>query len=183
MVEMRLAGLSLDREQKVPLALLQEVEGSRTLPLALAPTEAMALSLALNQTGQTLPATHALLLNLLQHCKHSLRTVELTAIRNGVLHACLVLDDGTLFSQVACRPADALTLATQAAVPICVHEAVFQDIDSLRIPAGVDSLSMPVAAPRRPNLDFSHSENRQDSSEKTWEEILRRMNPVSSRKM
>lgn len=185
MVEMRLAGLTFDRDQKIPLALLQEVDGGRTLRLALSPTEAMALSLALTQTSQAqpLPAIHPLLLHLLQHCHHSLRTVEITEIRNNMLYACLVLDDGTLFSQVECRPADALTLAAYAAVPICVHEVVLHDIDSLSAPASTDSLTVPMAALRRPNLTFARPEERQQSSENTWAEILRRMDPVSSRKM
>ncbi len=189
-LEMRLMGLSLDPSSKTPVALLREINGQRDLPLWLTPLEAMSISLAQSRMPQPLPLTHTLLLRVIESLHARLTAVEIAAIREGILCASLVLHTDGEDLRMECRPADALALALTAVAPIYVSLQVLQEVDYIRAHAvpgeEQDALMTTSGTPLRQETPATAAtpatSAEEDREDKTWSELLRRMDPVSPRK-
>ncbi|MDD6180603.1 MAG: bifunctional nuclease family protein [Desulfovibrionaceae bacterium] len=188
-IVMEMTGLALDPEEKTPVATLREAGGQRTLSLWIGPLEAMSLSLARGRQPQPLPLTHVLMLRLVNALRARLLAVELGPIREGVLCASLLMESEDGDFRMECRPADALTLALHASVPIHADAELLQQAEHIRshvVPgqgasALVTTSGMPLrldhAAAPQPSVTTAAGRDERD-----WEDMLRRMNPISSRR-
>ena len=143
MVEMRVLGLTFDEQGKTPVVILRARNGDAVLPILVGPTEAMSISLALDDESLPRPLTHDLLLLCISAFRHDLVGVEITRCEEGVYYAVLVLHSLTNRLRIDCRPSDAIALALRARAPILVSEAVMR-----RIPAqkGAAPREMPPVA-------------------------------------
>ncbi|MDR2745464.1 MAG: bifunctional nuclease family protein [Desulfovibrio sp.] len=143
MVEMRVLGLTLDEQSKTPVVILRTKNGDAVLPILVGPTEAMAISLALDGESLPRPLTHDLLLLCLNAFRHDLVGVEITHCEEGVYYAVLVLHSQTSRLRIDCRPSDAIALALRAKAPILVSGAVMRRISAQKSAAQQE---MPPAA-------------------------------------
>ena len=189
-VEMRMAGLSMDPASKMPVALLREVNGPHDLPLWLTPLEAMSISMAQSHAPQPLPLTHNLLMRIIECLHVRLAAVEINAIREGMLCASLLMNNGGEGFRMECRPSAALALALTAAAPIYVNTQVIQEVNHIRahaIPGEEQDVLMttsgtPLRQESSAAAAIPANSAGNDREEKTWSELLRRMDPVSTRK-
>lgn len=135
MIPMIVLGLTLDGTTNTPILVLQQKyalvhEGKemekRILPIWVGTSEAMAISLALNDIHPERPLPHDLLSNMLHTLGARLTAISLVDLREGTFYALMdILQDGRLY-QVDCRPSDAITLALRAGLDILVAENVLE---------------------------------------------------------
>ena len=121
---MIVAGISVDPESKSPIMLLQVKGESRMLPVWIGPTEAGAISVALNRVPMPRPLTHDLMLTTLRSLNVELTAARITAVREGTFFAEIdILAHGVPLT-IDCRPSDAVALALRAQAPIYAQEDV-----------------------------------------------------------
>lgn len=183
MVRMRVAGLTIDPQTRTPMTILREQDGHVVVPVWIGALEAMSISLALNSEAQPRPLAHELLLQCLNALDASLVASQITGLEDGVYRAHLVLQGAAGISRVDCRPADAIVLSLRARAPLLVSE------DVLARSAAAQQRVQERLREEDPSLQaFSQSpllrpDEAPASTEEKYRQILRTLDPVSSRKM
>ncbi len=123
MIETRVHAIGVDQQRSQPLVLLEETAPpGRLLPIWMAKDDAAEVERARQGMRSPRPGTHALIGLLISQFDRRLTGVRITALREAVFHAELVLDDGTT---VDSRASDALTLALHLDARIEVADEVF----------------------------------------------------------
>lgn len=124
MREVEVAGVRVEMPSNSPIVLLREAEGTRFIPIWVGSVEASAIAFALEGVPAERPLTHDLLEILLETFEKPLRSVHITALRDGVFYATMNFDDAT----VDCRPSDAIAVALRSEAPILVSETVLDEV-------------------------------------------------------
>ncbi len=128
MIPVQILGVHLEQSSGTPILLLGESEqATRVLPIFIGPAEAQAIVVALRHLTPPRPATHDLMIDVIQTMGAELHEVDVTELREGTFIAELVLDTPGGRHRISGRPSDAIALAARAGVPIFVHPAVFDD--------------------------------------------------------
>ena len=121
---MTVAGISVDPESKSPILLLRVKGENRMLPVWIGPSEAGAISVALNRVPMPRPLTHDLMLTTLRSLNVMLTAARIIAVREGTFFAEIdILAHGVPLT-IDCRPSDAVALALRAEAPIYAKEDV-----------------------------------------------------------
>jgi hypothetical protein len=129
--QVQVHGIGIDARWAQPLVLLQEVDGrGRILPVWMAEMDAAAVVAARSGKAPPRPDTHTLIGNVLSAFGRRLTGVVITAMRDDVFHAELVVDGGL---RIDSRTSDALALALRAGVAIEATDAV---LDRAGVPPG-----------------------------------------------
>ncbi len=116
MQDMQVLAIGLDARRGTPLLLVAERGGQhRALPLSIGVAEAVAIQLALRGVQPPRPPTHQLIVEVITALGTRLDHVEITALRENIFHADLVLADDL---RISARPSDAVALALHADRPI-----------------------------------------------------------------
>ncbi len=126
MVELQVAGLSVDETSKSPILVLRHNQSGQIIPIWIGAMEAMSISFALNDNKSPRPLTHDLTLNAIAALRGELIRVEINDLREGTFMAELVVAAGTKPVRIDCRPSDAVALAIRARVPVMVHQHVLR---------------------------------------------------------
>ncbi len=122
MVEVILRAVRVDVGTSTPLLLLEEVGGSRVLPIFIGAPEATAIAYALQNVETPRPMSHDLLGNVISALGAQLFSVEITNLENNTFYANLrILRAGTEI-EVSARPSDAVALALRVGAPILVND-------------------------------------------------------------
>lgn len=117
--------VSLMSSQRV--IILRQKDRKRYLPIWVGPSEADAITVALQEVELARPLTHDLLKNTLTLFKVQLLRVEIVALKEDIFYANLVLErDGTI-SNLDARPSDAIALAVRTHASILVDEEVMDE--------------------------------------------------------
>jgi bifunctional DNase/RNase len=122
MIEVMLRAVRVDVESATPLLLLEEVHGSRVLPVFIGAPEAAAIAYALNNVPTTRPMTHDLLSTVITTLGGRLFTVEITNLVGSTYHAALRIATETGEVVISARPSDAVALALRSGAPILVND-------------------------------------------------------------
>ncbi len=135
--------VSLTNQQRV--VVLRQTDAERYLPIWIGLYEAEAITLALQKIEVARPQTHDLLLATIKSLDSQLLYVEITALREDVFYANLVIEKDGLRKHIDCRPSDALALAARINVSILVEEEVLNsagiqpDVDIRQTPAEMEA--------------------------------------------
>ncbi|MBC04462.1 MAG: hypothetical protein CMJ34_14345 [Phycisphaerae bacterium] len=106
---------------------LQEIEGSRSFPIAIGLNEAFAIERRMSGAVPPRPQTHDLLESVISSMGATLVRIEIHDLDSGTFHARLILDqDGRTFA-VDSRPSDALALGVASDTPIFVEDSVIEE--------------------------------------------------------
>lgn len=124
LIEMFIKGLMIDPVTNMPIVILRDEVGERTLPIWVGPVEANAIAMQVENVAPTRPMTHDLLRNLLIDLGASLTRVVITDLRDGTYYAYLQLDRGGEVLFVDARPSDALALSLRTTAPVFVDSSV-----------------------------------------------------------
>jgi bifunctional DNase/RNase len=116
--------VSLTNQQRI--VILKQVNTERYLPIWIGPYEAEAITIALQEVEIARPQTHDLIRNLILALNTRLARIEITAIRDDVYFANLVLEAGGEEMRIDCRPSDAVALAVRCHVPILIAKDVME---------------------------------------------------------
>jgi len=124
MVEMHLSAVRVELPTNVPILLLQEASGDRTLPIYIGRPEAEAIAGALQGIVTKRPMTHDLMRDILGELGVVLEHVVITELKDQTFYAELRLRRGGANYAVSARPSDAIALAVRAGATIYAEESL-----------------------------------------------------------
>jgi uncharacterized protein len=128
-IEMSIKGLMVDPISNMPIVILRDKEGTRTLPIWVGMFEANAIALQIENISTPRPMTHDLLRNVIQDLKASVEKIVVCDLQDGTFYALIYLRVNGESLAIDSRPSDAIALALRTRAPIFVEETV---IDSAK---------------------------------------------------
>ena len=115
--------------------LLQEKDGTRSLPIIVGSSEAQAIALYLEGVDMPRPMTHDLLINVLEILESEINRVSIARMDNGTFFAEIKVTNVQVGEIVIdSRPSDAIAIALRTLTPIYVSDEVMDR-------AGIDNFS------------------------------------------
>src|SRR4028118_1049083 len=111
MIQIRVQSLGLDQTSKTPVVILQEVDGSRILPIWIGPAEASAIAMELAGMKSSRPLTHDLFPSLIRGLGGTLTRVLITRVQDNTYYAEMVIRRGDEVFTVDARPSDSIAIA------------------------------------------------------------------------
>ncbi len=142
--------------------LLQEKDGTRSLPIIVGSSEAQAIALYLEGVDMPRPMTHDLLINVLETLESEINRVYIARMDNGTFFAEIEVTNVQVGEIVIdSRPSDAIAIALRTLTPIYVSDAVMDR-------AGIDNISTESEAVE----SVTSEELNKESSEETVLENL-----------
>lgn len=120
MVEVKVAGLAIDERSKTPIVILQEIDGSRVLPIWIGPNEASSIAMELAGKKFQRPLTHDLMKTMIEGLSASVARVLITELRESTFYAKIFLLHDNEILAVDARPSDSIALAIRVKSPIFV---------------------------------------------------------------
>lgn len=123
MREMDVVGVRVEMPSNQPIVLLREVSGDRYLPIWIGAVEATAIAFAQQGVVPPRPMTHDLLKDVITALGRSVTEVRITAIKDSIFFAELVLDNGVTVSS---RSSDAIALALRVGCKIVGADEVLE---------------------------------------------------------
>lgn len=134
MLQVRIAGLTLDATTEQPVLLLAPVndgaeqhEGRKALPIWIGNPEATAILLAIQGIEAPRPMTHDLLKDAIEATGYTLARIEITRLDGGTFYATLVLRGEGQEIELDARPSDSVALALRFSCPMYVSMRVFEE--------------------------------------------------------
>ena len=124
MRQMEVVGVRVEMPTNQPIVLLKETQGERYLPIWIGPMEATAIAYAQQGLVPVRPLTHDLMRDILEALDVQLRTVNITALRNGTFFADLVFSNG---KEVSARPSDSIALALRTGASIFAADEILEE--------------------------------------------------------
>ena len=137
MVEMKVEGLTLDPLTNMPIIILKDLEGDKSLPIWVGFFEANAIALEIEKITTPRPMTHDLIKNLVTILKAEIKHILVSELKDNTFYAVISLVIGDNSLTVDARPSDAIAIALRAKAPIFVNESVIESAKSLEIPDSV----------------------------------------------
>jgi bifunctional DNase/RNase len=133
LIEMSIKGLMIDPMTNMPIVILRDEDGQRTLPIWVGPVEANAIALQIENVAPPRPMTHDLLRNLLAGVGARLVRVIISDLKDGTFYAYLelALDGEIVF--VDARPSDALALSIRTKAPVFVDTSVLDQARTVEV--------------------------------------------------
>ena len=115
--------------------LLQEKDGTRSLPIIVGSSEAQAIALYLEGVDMPRPMTHDLLINVLEKLDSEINRVSIARMDNGTFFAEIEVTNVQVGEFVVdSRPSDAIAIALRSLTPIYVSDEVMDR-------AGIDNFA------------------------------------------
>jgi bifunctional DNase/RNase len=124
--QMKILGLTVDRESNTPIVVLKDLKSETVLPIVIGRFEASAITAELEQVTFVRPMTHDLIKNLLGHLQARVERVEVCDLREDTFFAWIYLTVNSEETRIDARPSDALAIALRTGSPIYVNERVLQ---------------------------------------------------------
>ena len=129
----------MDPVTNMPILVLRDEAGERTLPIWIGMFEAHAVALQLENSTSARPMTHDLLKHMIEALGGTVTEVHITDVREGTFYALIYLNANGDQVAVDSRPSDALALALRTRAPVYVAEHVLADTRPLEAPTSQDT--------------------------------------------
>lgn len=126
MIPVRVGGLAIDERTKNPVVLLQEIEGTRVLPIWIGPMEAGAIHSELVGKKYQRPLTHDLLVTIIEGLKGKVSRVVISDLKDSTFFANIYLDAGNGAIAIDARPSDSIAIALRSRAPIFIVDKLFE---------------------------------------------------------
>lgn len=130
---------------------LDEVEGSRRLPIVIGSFEAQAIAVAMERMSPSRPLTHDLFKNALEAFEIGLQEVIINNLVDGIFYAKLLCIQNGDTVEIDSRTSDAIAMAVRFGCPIYTYEFI---LDAAGIPLeeaeGQKEKSAPVRETKKP---------------------------------
>ncbi|MEO5874095.1 MAG: bifunctional nuclease family protein [Streptosporangiaceae bacterium] len=124
MKPMEVVGVRVEMPSNQPIVLLKETGGDRYLPIWIGAVEATAIAFAQQGMLPARPLTHDLFRDVIDALGVQLKTVNITALREGIFFADLVFANGV---EVSARPSDSIALALRTGAAIFASDEVLDE--------------------------------------------------------
>ncbi|MEK7210509.1 MAG: bifunctional nuclease family protein [Candidatus Binatota bacterium] len=158
-IQMSVGGLTLDPVTKTPIVILKDMDNKLNLPIWIGLLEATAMATELEGIKMARPMTHDLLNSILTEMGGSVKSVEITELKENTYYALIYLSIAGRELAIDSRPSDAIALALRTKSPIYVAKAVLE----------ASSILQQSEEGKEP--DFANV------SKEKWAEILEKMSP------
>jgi hypothetical protein len=119
----------------MPIVILRDKEGSRTLPIWVGMFEANAIALQIENISTPRPMTHDLLRNVIHDLKASVQKIVVCDLQDSTFYALIYLMLNGEVVAIDARPSDAIALALRTRAPIYVEEAVIDNAKTVDVTA------------------------------------------------
>src|ERR1051325_4795391 len=123
-IEMTIKGLMVDPISNMPIVILRDRDGVKTLPIWVGMFEANAIALQIENISTPRPMTHDLLRNVIHDLKASVQKIVVCDLQENTFYALIYLALADETVAIDARPSDAIALALRTRAPIFVEEAV-----------------------------------------------------------
>ncbi len=130
MIEVRVINVAIDIKSKMPVIVLKEKDGEKTLPIWVGLFEAQSIALALENVKPPRPLTHDLAKSLIEKLNGKVDRIVINDLKNNTFYARILIKQNGESIQVDSRPSDAIALALRLRVPIYVDENVLDKVAS-----------------------------------------------------
>jgi bifunctional DNase/RNase len=133
LIEMFIKGLMIDPVTNMPIVILRDEDGQRTLPIWVGPVEANAIALQIENVAPPRPMTHDLLKNVLEDLGGRLIRVIISDLKDSTFYAYLEVDRLGERLFIDSRPSDALALSIRTKAPVFVETQVLDRARSVDV--------------------------------------------------
>lgn len=128
MVEVKVVNVAIDIKSKMPVVLLKEKKGDKTLPIWIGLFEAQSIALAMENIKPPRPLTHDLAKSLIEKLKGKVDKIVISDLRNNTFYAKILIKQNGEDIQIDSRPSDAIALALRLQVSIFIEEKVLDKV-------------------------------------------------------
>jgi hypothetical protein len=125
-VAVRVEAVAIDPHSNSPVLVLEEIEGSRRLPIWIGFSEARSIASALEKESQPRPNTHDLAKRLIDQLEGEVERVVVTRLSDEIYYALIVVRAQGRTLEVDARPSDAIAIGLRYEAPLFVRETVFE---------------------------------------------------------
>jgi len=148
LIKVEVTSFGVDPGQNIPLIILRECGGERSLPILIGSSEASAIAIRALEIDSERPLTVDLVKLIMQDLGGALERVVVYDLKDQVFYARLHVSTGKSMHLIDCRPSDAIALALRCDCPIFVEDSVFEKNENRTIVSEKDKLRRNIA-----NLD------------------------------
>ncbi len=134
-IEMSIKGLMVDPISNMPIVILRDKDGQKTLPIWVGMFEANAIALQIENISTPRPMTHDLLRNVIHDLKASVQKIVVCDLQDSTFYALIYLTLNGESVAIDARPSDAIALALRTRAPIFVEEAVIDNAKTVDVSA------------------------------------------------
>jgi bifunctional DNase/RNase len=134
-IEMSIKGLMVDPISNMPIVILRDKEGAKTLPIWVGMFEANAIALQIENISTPRPMTHDLLRNVIHDLKASVQKIVVCDLQDSTFYALIYLMLNGEIVAIDARPSDAIALALRTRAPIFVEETVIDNAKTVDVTA------------------------------------------------
>jgi uncharacterized protein len=126
MIEVKVQSLGLDRTSNTPVVILQEVDGTRVLPIWIGPGEASAIAMELAGMKFSRPLTHDLFASVIMGMGGTLQRVMITKVIEHTYYAELIVHRDAEMISIDARPSDSIAIALRMSAQIFTTEDLLE---------------------------------------------------------
>ncbi len=119
---------------------LEEVDGTRLIPIWIGVNEGNAIVYKLQDEKLPRPMTHDLLANIVQTVDMRVEKVTVSDLKDNTYYAVIDMWNGKQKYEIDSRPSDAIALAVRTESPIYVSQAVLDKCPVIRKPISDDEV-------------------------------------------
>ncbi len=134
-IEMSIKGLMVDPISNMPIVILRDKEGAKTLPIWVGMFEANAIALQIENISTPRPMTHDLLRNVIHDLKASVQKIVVCDLQDSTFYALIYLTMNGEVVAIDSRPSDAIALALRTRAQIFVEETVIDNAKTVDVTA------------------------------------------------
>lgn len=131
-IRMKIKGLVVDPISKMPIAVLEDMNSERILPIWIGVFEANAIALKIENIATPRPMTHDLIKNFLDQFQIIIEKVVVNDVRDNTFYALVYCRHNDQVITIDSRPSDAIALALRVDAPIYVKDEVVKKAHSLK---------------------------------------------------
>ena len=151
-LEMKVSCIVADPFTDMPVVILNDEEGEKSLPLWVGFEEASAIAMEIRKTPRPRPLTHDLLRDVIAATGYEVSEIEITELRENTFYARLRIKKDGEELLVDSRPSDAIAIALRTGCRIMVDEEVIKA--SLNVKVGDKGQSAGDILEEMPDEDF-----------------------------
>ena len=122
------------------IAVLEEINGPRLIPIWIGPAEGNAIALYVNGVTPPRPMTHDLFFSFFDVMEVKILKVAITQLKESTFYSSIFIRKKDKTIAVDARPSDAISLALRAKAPLFVEEDVFDQCEPLFKPISAEEV-------------------------------------------
>lgn len=149
-VEVRVHGLVVENKTHQHVVVLQELGGTRVLPIWIGPAEAAAIQRMLTDESFPRPLTHDLISLVVEGLKARVTRVVIADLRENTFFATLFIERDKDVLKIDARPSDSIAVALRSKAPLFVNDELLREPAELQEGVEDGAESVPLSPPPAP---------------------------------